>query len=113
MLGRAAAVEAAFAEGNPRALIAGEGPRMTMRCLNATATPLAVHIHGHRWEHAGDSTDVQVLAPGGGASLSLLSGSSEFGGGLGEWLITGQTGGAMASGSLVVTDGGAVSLLSA
>ena len=61
----------------------------------------------------GDTTDVQMLPPGGGASLSLLSGSSEFGGGLGEWLITGQTGGAMASGSLVVTDGGAVSLLSA
>ena len=98
--------------GNTPALIAGEGTRMTVRCLNATAAPVAVHIHGHRWEHAGDTTDVQLLPPGGGASLSLLSGSFEFGGGLGEWLITGQAGLAQVSGSLVVTSGGAVSLLS-
>lgn len=99
--------------GNTPVFIAGEGTRMTVRCLNATTVPLAVHIHGHRWEHAGESTDVQVLAPGGGASLSLLSGSSEFGGGLGEWLISGQAGLAVVSGSLVVTGGGAMSLLSA
>ena len=98
--------------GNTPALVAGEGTRLTVRCLNATAAPLAVHIHGHRWEHTGDSTDVEVLPPGGGASLSLLSGSFEFGGGLGEWLITGQAGLAVVSGSLVVTGGGAVSLLS-
>ncbi len=99
--------------GNTPALIAGEGTRITMRCLNATAAPVAVHIHGHRWEYAGGSTDVQLLPPGGGTSLSLLSGSFEFGGGLGEWLITGQAGLAVVSGSLVVTGGGAVSLLSA
>jgi hypothetical protein len=86
---------------------------MTIHCLNAATTPVTVHIHGHRWEQAGAYTDVQLLAPGGGSTLSLLSGSSEYGGGPGEWLVTGQAGSAEVIGSLVVTNGGAVSLLSA
>lgn len=96
--------------GNTPAFVVGEGTRMAVRCLNAATTPVAVHIQGHRWEHAGAVTDVQLIAPGGGSTLSLLSGSSEYGGGPGEWLITGQAGSAAVTGSLVVTSGGAVSL---
>jgi hypothetical protein len=99
--------------GNTPALVAGEGTRIALRCINASGAPVAVHIHGHRWEHAGVTTDVQLLAPGGGGTLSILSASAEYGGGLGEWLITGTSAGGAVSGSLVVTGGGAVTLHSA
>lgn len=99
--------------GNTPTLVAGEGTRMALHCLNASAMPIAVHIHGHRWEHAGATTDVQILSPRGGSTLELLSGSAESGGGIGEWLITGQAGDVSVSGSLVVTEGGVLSLLSA
>lgn len=99
--------------GNTPALVAGDGTRMTVRCLNASTAPVTIHIHGHRWELAGIVSDVHMLTPGGSADLSLLSGSAESGGGVGEWLITGQSPSGSVSGSLVVTGGGAVSLLSA
>ena len=44
------------------------------------------------------------------ATLSLLSGSAENGGGPGEWLLTGTAGAGQVAGSLLVTAGGAVSL---
>jgi hypothetical protein len=105
--------------GNTPALLAGEGTRMTVRCLNASTQPVTVSIQGHRWERGDHYADVEFLPPGAGATLSILSGSAEGGGGLGEWLITGVAGatglaGDMAvSGSFVTTRGGPVELLSA
>jgi hypothetical protein len=98
--------------GSTPALLAAPGTRMTVRALNATDAPLAFYISGHRWEHAGRWTDVELLAPGGGVELSILSGSLAEGGGPGEWLITGRASGQTVHGSLVVTDGGAVTLAS-
>jgi FtsP/CotA-like multicopper oxidase with cupredoxin domain len=96
--------------GNTPALVTGLGTRMALQCLNATASPVTVHIHGHRWEREGHWVDTEVLPAGGGATLSILSGSSENGGGLGEWLVTGTTADAQVAGSLVVTAGGVVML---
>ncbi len=96
--------------GNTPALVAGLGTRMAIYCLNATASPVTVHIHGHRWERDGRWVDAELLPAGGGATLAMLSGSAENGGGLGEWLVTGSSGADQVAGSLVVTAGGAVTL---
>ena len=96
--------------GNTPNLVAGVGTRMSIHCLNAASSPVTVHIHGHRWQCNGRYVDAEVLTTGGGATLSILSGSAESGGGLGEWLITGTTARAQVVGSLVVTAGGAVAL---
>ena len=98
--------------GNTPLLVTGVETRMTVRCVNATANPLTVHIAGHRWEQGNAYTDVELLPPGGGATLSILSGSAEGGGGLGEWLITGRSGSQLVSGSFITTRGGAVQLVS-
>ncbi|MCB0229627.1 MAG: multicopper oxidase domain-containing protein [Anaerolineae bacterium] len=98
--------------GNTPTLVAGFGTRMRVHCLNATAAPLTVHIHGHRWERGDSYTDAEVLPAGGGATLSILSGSAENGGGMGEWLIDGAAAGDNIQGSLLVTAGGAVTLAS-
>lgn len=96
--------------GNTPTLVAGLGTRMAIHCLNATASPVTVHVHGHRWERGGRWIDAELLPAGGGATLSMLSGSAENGGGLGEWLVTGSAGAAQVAGSLVVTAGGTVTL---
>lgn len=96
--------------GNTPTLVAGMGTRMVIHCLNACASPVTVHIHGHRWQRGERWVDAELLPAGGGATLSLLSGSFENGGGLGEWLITGSAGDAQVAGSLLVTAGGAVTL---
>jgi FtsP/CotA-like multicopper oxidase with cupredoxin domain len=98
--------------GNTPTLVAGTGTRMTVRCLNATLGPVSVHLHGFRWEHAGSWVDTQVLPPGGGATLSIMAGSAEQGGDLGEWLVVGRSGTASVAGSLLVTDGGPAVLAS-
>jgi hypothetical protein len=98
--------------GSTPALVAGPGTRMNVRLLNATDAPLAFYMAGHRWEHASRWTDVELLAPGAGVELSILSASFAEGGGAGEWLITGRAGGQAVHGSLVVTEGGAVTLAS-
>ncbi len=99
--------------GNTPALVVGHETRLTVRCLNATAAPLTVTIAGHRWERGNAYSDVELLPPGGAATLSILAGSAEGGGGPGEWLISGRSGNLSVSGSLVATAGGAVELLSA
>jgi hypothetical protein len=96
--------------GNAPALLAGPGTRMSVRVLNATDAPLAFYIAGHRWEHAGRWMDGELLAPATGVALALLEDSFAKGGGLGEWLITGRASGQAVSGSLVVTEGGALTL---
>lgn len=96
--------------GNTPTLVAGMGTRMAIHCLNAACYPITVHLHGHRWQRGDRYLDAEVLPAGGGATLSLLSGSAENGGGLGEWLITGTAGAAQVAGSLLVTAGGAVTL---
>lgn len=98
--------------GNTPTLVAGLGTRMRVHCLNATTEPLTVHIHGHRWQRGDDYLDVEMLPAGGGATLSILCGSAENGGGLGEWLIEGATASESVQGSLLVTAGGAVELAS-
>lgn len=99
--------------GNTPALVTGMETRMTVRCLNATANPLTISIEGHRWERGDRYTDVEFLPPGAGATLSILSGSAEGGGGPGEWLITGRAGNLVVQGSFVNTPGGPLELLSA
>jgi hypothetical protein len=96
--------------GNTPSLVVGMGTRAAIHCLNAAPYPVTVHIHGHRWQSGGRSVDAELLPAGGGATLSILSGSAESGGGLGEWLLTGSTGAARVVGSLVVTAGGALAL---
>jgi hypothetical protein len=96
--------------GNTPSLVVGMGTRAAIHCLNAANTPVTVHVHGHRWQSGGRYVDAELLPAGGGATLSILSGSAESGGGLGEWLITGAAGDAQVTGSLVVTAGGAVTL---
>ncbi len=96
--------------GNTPSLVVGMGTRTAIHCLNATSRPVTVHVHGHRWQSSGRYVDAEVLPAGGGATLSILSGSAESGGGLGEWLVTGTAGDAQVAGSLVVTAGGAVTL---
>ena len=98
--------------GNTPLFVTGVETRMTLRCVNATANPLAVHIAGHRWEQGNAYSDVELLPPGGGATLSILAGSAEGGGGPGEWLITGRAGSQSVSGSFINTTGGAVELVS-
>lgn len=100
--------------GNTPTLVAGDGARVLLRCLNAAEVPLTFCLHGLRWEQQGRWTDAEILAPGAGVTLSLLVGSHEQGGAAGEWLISGQTGeDEIVAGSLLVTQGGAVALLSA
>ena len=99
--------------GNTPALVTGEGTRMTIRLLNAATEPVTVNIEGHRWERGDRYTDVEFLPPGAGATLSVLSGSAEGGGGPGEWLITGRMGNLIVQGSFVNTGGGPLELLSA
>jgi hypothetical protein len=96
--------------GNTPTLVAGMGTRMAIHCLNAANIPVTVHVHGHRWPSGSRTVDAELLPAGGSATLSILSGSAESGGGLGEWLITGMAGGEQVTGSLVVTTGGAVTL---
>lgn len=98
--------------GNTPVLVVGHETRMTVRCANASSGPVAVNIQGHRWEDGPNYTDVALLPPGGGRTLSILSGSAEGGGGPGEWLITGRMGNQFVSGSFVSTQGGAVTLQS-
>ncbi len=99
--------------GNTPALLVGRETRMSVRLLNATLDPLTVTVQGHRWERGDRYTDTEFLPPGAGATLSILSGSAEGGGGPGEWLITGRAGNTSVSGSIVYTDGGPLELLSA
>lgn len=99
--------------GSTPALVAGEGTRMTIHCINATDALLTVHIHGHRWEAGDRWIDSELLPAYSAATLAMLSGSAENGGGTGEWLISGRTGEDTVLSSLVVTAGGAVALASA
>lgn len=100
--------------GNTPTLVAGDGTRLLLRCLNAAEAPVTFCLHGLRWEAQGRWTDTETLPPGAGVTLSLLPGSREHGGGAGEWLFTGRIAGDdMVAGSLIVTEGGAVTLLSA
>jgi FtsP/CotA-like multicopper oxidase with cupredoxin domain len=96
--------------GNTPTLVAGAGTQMAVRCLNATLGPVSVHVHGFRWEHGGSWVDTEILPSGGGASLSLLAGSAEQGGALGEWLVVGRSSTASVAGTILVTGGGPVAL---
>jgi|GEM_PF-2188896 len=98
--------------GSTPALVAGPGTRMTVRAINATGAPLSFYIAGHRWQHGGRWVDSELLAPGAGVSLSILTASFAEGGGTGEWLITGRAGEQAVHGSLVVTEGGPLALVS-
>ena len=92
------------------ALVAGVDTRMVIRCVNATHSPLTVHIHGHRWQRGDAWVDTEVVGAGGSTALGILSGSAQDGGGPGQWLVMGRGASGMAVGSLIVTAGGAVAL---
>jgi hypothetical protein len=95
---------------NAPALVAGVDTRMVIRCVNATHSPLTVHIHGHRWQRGDNWYDTEVLGAGGSAAFAILSGSVSDGGGPGQWLVMGHGEAGMAIGSLIVTAGGVVTL---
>jgi len=95
---------------NTPALLAGVGTRMTVRCVNATHDPLTLHIHGHRWQRGEDWYDTEVLGAGGASTFGILSGSTQDGGGPGQWLVMGHGAAGTIVGSLVVTSSGAVAL---
>ena len=79
----------------------------------ASTQPVTVTIQGHRWERGPHYTNIEFLPPGMGATLDILSGSAEGGGGPGEWLITGRAGNLLVRASFVTTAGGALELQSA
>ncbi len=111
--------------GNTPTLLARPDSRLRFRVLNLTDRGQSFHIHGHRWQQGTGWTDVQTLGPAMTLTVEMLEQSVENGGGLGEWLMMShseQMGHTMSemrhpghalSGSLIVTEGGALTLRSA
>lgn len=95
--------------GNTPTVIARVSTRVKLRLLNFTPRVQTIHLHGHRWEQENDWADTVTLGSGAGVSYELLEGSAEFGGGPGEWALTAGAG-LQSTGSLLVTEGGAVNL---
>lgn len=93
--------------GNTPELIARANTRLKLRVLNLTQRARTITLDGHRWRHGDGWVDSELLGPGQGATIELLEGSAENGGGNGEWPI-GCDGATI--GSLVVTEGGPVVL---
>jgi hypothetical protein len=96
---------------NAPALVVGIDTRMVVRCVNAARTPLTIHLHGYRWQQGEEWRDTSVLGIGDATTFSMVSGSSQDGGRPGQWLAIGRGAAGTAVGSLVVTAGGAVTLM--
>ncbi|TAH52829.1 MAG: hypothetical protein EYC68_05485 [Chloroflexota bacterium] len=94
--------------GNTPSVIARTNTRVKFRVLNLTNRAQSFHLHGHRWKRGDDWVDTEVVGVGGGMSFEVLEGTAETGGGNGEWMISSPT--SEVCGSLIVTDGGALSL---
>lgn len=95
--------------GNTPTLMVGENTRMTVRCVNLAGGFQSFHIHGHRWRRGDGWVDTEVLGQTSAITLSMVEGTAEFGAGLGEWLVMSHNSHTM-TGSLVVTEGGALAL---
>jgi hypothetical protein len=83
--------------------------RLKFRALNLTDRAQVVHIHGHRWGRGDAWSDSESIGTASGATLELLEGTAENGGGNGEWNITSLVTPEL-SATLVVTDGGPLQL---
>ena len=94
--------------GNTPTIVARSNTRVKFRVVNFTPRPQPFHLHGHRWRFGDDWVDTISIPAGAGVTFELLEGTSENGGGNGEWLIASGTD--TTRGSLVVTDGGALNL---
>ncbi len=95
--------------GNTPTVLARVNTRVKFRVLNLTARAQVFHLHGHRWRAGDDWVDTASVASGAGMTFEWLEGTAENGGGLGEWLITNHNSN-MTQGSLVVTEGHALTL---
>lgn len=95
--------------GNTPTLLTRMNTRTKMRVLNLTERGQAFYLHGHRWRSGEEWTDTAYVAPGSASKFEMLEGTAENGGSNGEWLFTFNAL-TEACGSLVVTDGGALSL---
>lgn len=96
--------------GNTPSVIARTNTRVKFRVANFTTRTLSFHIHGHRWRKGDDWVDTRRIGVGHGTTFDWLEGTSENGGvGSGEWEIVTFTAD-KATGSLIITDGGALSL---
>lgn len=95
--------------GNTPTLLTRLNTRTKMRVLNLTERGQAFYLHGHRWRVGEEWTDTAYVAPGSASAFEMLEGTAENGGSNGEWVFTFN---ALtdACGSLVITDGGAMSL---
>lgn len=95
--------------GNTPTILARLNTRVKFRVVNLTSRTQSFHIHGHRWRKGDDWVDTRHLAAGEGVTFEVLEGTSEDGGGTGEWMISGYPE-QNPLGSLVVTEGGALQL---
>lgn len=97
--------------GNTPSVLGRLNTRIKFRVLNLTSRAQTLHLHGHRWRRGEDWTDAEVVPSGGGFSFEILPGTTENGGGNGEWAISSASAPGL-MGSLVVTDGGMLTLAS-
>jgi FtsP/CotA-like multicopper oxidase with cupredoxin domain len=73
--------------GNTPTVLARPDASIRFRILNLSGCCQTFHIHGHRWQNAGDWTDAQLVGAGMTLTFDMLEQSVENGGGLGEWLV--------------------------
>lgn len=95
--------------GNTPTLISRTNSRVKFRLLNLTDRVQVFHLHGHRWARGNDWMDSASIAPGSGATVDWLEGTTEAGGSNGEWRIANPLAPQFIA-SYVVTDGGALAL---
>lgn len=98
--------------GNTPTVLGRLNTRIKFRVLNLTPRAQSFHLHGHRWRRGDDWTDTEIVPSGGGFSFEILAGTAENGGGNGEWAISSASAPGL-MGSLVITDGGRLTLASA
>ncbi|MCI0478576.1 MAG: multicopper oxidase domain-containing protein [Anaerolineales bacterium] len=95
--------------GNTPTLLTRMNTRTKFRVLNLTTRAQSFYLHAHRWRIGNEWTDAETIPAGGGITFEVLEGTAENGGGNGEWRFVFDALSEL-SGSLVVTDGGALTL---
>lgn len=95
--------------GNTPTLLTRLNTRCKWRVLNLTNRAQAFYLHGHRWRIGNEWTDAETIAAGSATTFEVLEGTAENGGGNGEWRFVFNAL-SESSGSLVVTEGGALTL---
>ncbi len=95
--------------GNTPTVLARVDTRVKFRVINFTSRPQTFHLAGHRWRQGNDWVDTADIGIASGLTLEILEGSAENGGGRGEWAVS-ALGAQAFGGSLLVTDGGVITL---